>query len=657
VSRSGGLGIAIHPSSGNLVGAATGSLEPRIRLAPRDAAAFEGQAALVLVVGHDDLLLHASGDARACFAGAHGDPIGRPVSELVPQPIPDGGSVLLDVCERASEPGAARRVLEGRAYAAPPPSANRVLVFHDVTTRTRDLVVLLENERRFSRVATASLDVVTETSGRGTITYVSGACESVLGYAPEELVGSSPLDLCHPDDLPRVRRELAATRGSTEPFRMAAHRLRHKQGHWVAVDATAVRYVRPDGEERVIGVACDIGERLRAERERDELHERMLRSQKLESLGVLAGGIAHDFNNLLTPIVGNAGLLLADLPERSPSRRWAEAILNAGHRATALTTQMLTYAGQTERRIEPLDVSALIDDVSLLLETTASRASRVHLELARGLPPVHGCPGQITQIVMNLVANSSEALGEDGGRIDIRTRRVRADRARLDLCYLGDARPEGDYVEISVSDDGEGLPPEVLEQVFDPFFTTRVPGRGLGLAVVLGAAQAHDGAIQIESSAAGTCFRVLLPICNGHAAGAERLARKQAKGRAPSRSGFMLVVDDDQAAREVSVTVLERAGFEVLQAGSGPQAIALFRRHARDIAGVMLDATMPGMSGAHVFDSLRQIDPDARIVLVSGHAKDGATQALRAGGLTGFLHKPYEPDQLLDAVQRLLGQL
>jgi CheY-like chemotaxis protein len=382
----------------------------------------------------------------------------------------------------------------------------------------------------------------------------------------------------------------------------------------------------------------------------------MLRSQKLESLGVLAGGIAHDFNNLLTPIVGNAGLLLADLPEGVPARRWATAIQAAGHRATALTTQMLTYAGQTGRQVAMMDVSAVIEDVSLLLETTASSASRVHYDLARDLPPVHGDAAQITQVVMNLVANASDALGQDGGRIDIRTYALDADRKFLEGCYLGENRREGAFVALEVIDDGPGLEPEVRERICDPFFTTKFTGRGLGLAVVLGAVEAHEGALQIESEPGrGTCFRILLPALRGEAASDREFSVSDAELESrPFARSTLLVVDDDEGARELTITLLSRAGFDVLAAASGPEAIGLYRSRGHEIAAVLLDGTMPGMSGAHVFDTLRQLDPEARVLLVSGYARDQAADPLLQRGLSGFLHKPYDPDELLRAVRQLL---
>jgi signal transduction histidine kinase len=248
--------------------------------------------------------------------------------------------------------------------------------------------------------------------------------------------------------------------------------------------------------------------------------ERSLRVAKLESLGVLTAGVAHDFNNLLTPILGNASLLLTDLPENAPGRRWAEAIRGAAERATGLTTRMLAYAGRTEQEISLLDVSDVVRDLKLLLETTASRSSRLHYSLAPGLPRVHGDAAQITQIVVNLVANASEALGDEGGRIDVRTGRLRADRASLDACHLGETLSEGEYVFIDVCDGANGLAEVDRERILDPFFSTKSTGRGLGLSVVIGVMRAHGGALDIRCGpqdgdarpeAGGTCFRALFP--------------------------------------------------------------------------------------------------------------------------------------------------
>ena len=666
------MSIATQPTSGNLSAAATAtwqSLQAGIRLAAVEASRFESRAALVLVVSPRGLLLYASPTWQRIFGKSPDAVLGQPILQAIPgeRLSSNRGRALMDGLQAALLDGTSNPIplhyidsnhawcaLEGRTYGTG--NENRIVIFHDVTDRFEGLVELMESESRLRRVGEASRDLVIEHEPDGRFTYVSKACEDVLGYGPEELIDKSILSLQHPDDVDRFRREIREQGDSYRPFEITPIRLRHKQGHWIWLEAAGVRYQRSDGEERFLGVAWDISERIEGENERRGIEERMLRSQKLESLGVLAGGIAHDFNNLLTPIVGNAGLLLTDLPEDSPARRWATAIQTAGHRATKLTTQMLAYAGQTGRQLTAMDVSAVIEDVSLLLETTASSASRVHYDLARDLPPVHGDTGQITQVVMNLVANASDAMGPDGGRIDIRTHLLDASREFLDGCYLGENRQDGPFVVLEVIDDGPGLAPDLHEQIFDPFFTTKFTGRGLGLAVVLGAVQAHGGALQIESEPGnGACFRILLPSRGGDAARSQATSEDKAGFESSSLgTDTLLVVDDDEGARELTKTLLSRAGFNVLEATNGPDAINLYRNRKHEIAGILLDGTMPGMSGAHVFDALRQLDPDVRIILVSGYAREAATDPLLERHLSGFLHKPYEPDELLRMVWQLL---
>lgn len=667
-----GVCVSTQSTSGNLAAAATASrqsLQEEIRLAAVEASRFESQAALVLIVDPRGILLHASSTWERIFEKPPDGVLGQPILQAIPGEhlTRDHARALMNGLRASLLDGATHPIplhyrdsrhawhaLEGRSYG--PADKNRVVVFHDITHRFEDLVELIESESRLRRVGEASRDIVIENDSEGHLTYVSKACEDVLGYAPEELLDNSLLSLQHPDDIDRFRREVRERGGWYQPFEVTPFRLRHKQGHWIWVEAAGVRYRRADGQERTLGVAWDITERIDDENNRREIEERMLRSQKLESLGMLAGGIAHDFNNLLTPIVGNAGLLLTDLPEDSPARRWAAAIQTAGHHATKLTTQMLTYAGQTGRQLTVMDVSAVIEDVSLLLETTASSASRVHYDLARDLPPVHGDTGQITQVVMNLVANASDAMGPDGGRIDIRTHVLDADREFLDECYLGESRQDGTFVVLEVIDDGPGLRPEIHEQIFDPFFTTKFTGRGLGLAVVLGVVQAHGGALQIESeSGKGACFRILLPSLDADTA----LSQEDPKGNGGFESGSfgaetLLVVDDDEGARELTTTLLSRAGFDVLEAANGADAIELYRSRKHKIAGVLLDGTMPGMSGAHVFDALRQLDPTVRVILVSGYTRDAAADPLLQRHLSGFLHKPYASDELLRVVWQLL---
>ena len=339
-----------------------------------------------------------------------------------------------------------------------------------------------------------------------------------------------------------------------------------RQGVW---------YERADGERRLIGAAWDITARLESAAARRELEEQVRRTQKLESLGALTGGIAHDFNNLLTPVLGAASLLLQELPEDSRYRRRVETIQQAARRAADLTGQMLSYAGGTDLELRPVEVSDLVREMQLLLESSVSREARLQCRLEEALPRVLADPGQLSQVIVNLIVNASEALGASGRNIELHTESVEADRSLLDACVLGEQCEAGRYVALEVRDDGEGIAAEAVERIFDPFFTTKFTGRGLGLAMVVGIVRGHGGALQVESAPGlGTTFRILLPVASRTAAAPAGIAETDAETTAPwTPSGVFLVVDDDEGARDFVATLLERSGIEVQMAGDGNNSL------------------------------------------------------------------------------------
>jgi len=538
------------------------------------------------------------------------------------------------------------RVLDGSSFPFSDGSGARVFVLEDTTERRRRLETLIENERRFRSIALTSREMVTETDERGTFTFLSGACLDVLGYAPEELLGTRALDLNYGPEAESFLDAVRTGVENEEPFFVAAHRVRHRNGSWVWVEATGVPYRRDDGRMRVLGVARDITTRR-------ELESQVRESQKLESLGLLAGGLAHDFNNLLTPIIGLSGMLLGDVPEDSPLRRKFEAIRQAARRAAALTDQMLSHAGQAPLNTTAVNVSQVVSDMSLLLESTASQ-SALELILHEDLPPVRADAGQVGQVVMNLVANAADALGPDGGRIEVRTGMIEADRALLDGCSLGADREPGPYVTLEVRDNGVGIDETTRERILDPFFTTKPSGRGLGLAVVIGIIRGHAGALQIESEEGATCFRVFLPAAGVRVGDARGGKPDTGASPDPSADAAILVVDDDPGAREVLTLVLERAGFTVEGAADGVSALERYEARPGGFDGVVLDSTMPGMSGASVFRALRALDPAARVLLVSGYDRERVANELLESGLYGFVRKPFDPEDLLRAVRALV---
>lgn len=400
-----------------------------------------------------------------------------------------------------------------------------------------------------------------------------------------------------------------------------------------------------DGSVRGVALGIsDVTERKRTE-------ERLLQAQKAESLAVLAGGIAHDFNNLLVGILGNAGLALAELPPDSPVRETIRDIEVAGQRAAELARQMLAYAGRGKVSTGTVDLNGLVEKMTHLLRTSVGAGVHLVLDLAGGLPPVVGDATQIRQVVMNLVINASDAIGGGEGVVRVSTRRVPGSEDLFMRAVVAPGELAAQYVVLEVADTGSGMDEATLSRIFDPFFTTKFAGRGLGLAAVLGIVRGHRGGIAVESRpGAGTRFRVMLPAHDG----AGPAARERAEEMPWRGSGLVIVADDEQSVRAVTARALRAMGFEVLEAEDGAAAVQLFREHQERVALVLLDMTMPRMNGAEAFRAIREADPGARVVMMSGYSEQDATDRLATEGLAGFLQKPYELATLQATVRRVL---
>ena len=403
--------------------------------------------------------------------------------------------------------------------------------------------------------------------------------------------------------------------------------------------------------ELVVGVGVDVTRRLRAEEERARIHDKMLQTQKLESLGVLAGGIAHDFNNLLTVIHGNASVALARLPDGHEAREAIDDILMAAQRAAELTRQMLAYSGKGRFQIVPLDLRQHVAEIGNLLRTSISKKVQLRLEQPSFLAAVQGDASQIHQVLMNLVLNAAEAVGEAEGEVVVRLaeEEIGADGGG-DL--IGRERlPEGRYVRLTVEDSGVGMDPQIQKRIFDPFFTTKSTGRGLGLAAVLGIVRGHGGAIRIHSMPGrGTRFDVLLP-----AAGARAIAPASSEPAAAPGKGTILVIDDEESVRAATARMLALLGYDVLEAPDGEQGVEIFRSRDGGVDAVLLDVTMPGLSGEETLGALREVDPQVRVIFFSGYAEDEVAARLGPLRPAAIVHKPFTRQQLGAAVHAALS--
>jgi two-component system, cell cycle sensor histidine kinase and response regulator CckA len=407
----------------------------------------------------------------------------------------------------------------------------------------------------------------------------------------------------------------------------------------------------PDG--RVSGAVAaflDITEQKKLEAEREQMNRRMQESQKLESLGVLAGGIAHDFNNLLTGVLGNTNLAQMSAQPGSPLQPYLEQIESSAVRAADLCKQMLAYAGKGRFIVERLDLNRVIEETLHLLQISISKTAVLRYDLAETPLPIEADATQIRQIIMNLVINASDAIDKKSGFISIRTGLVRADRRYLTEAALSPDLPEGEYVHLEVSDTGCGIAPDVIGKIFDPFFSTKFTGRGLGLAAVQGIVRSHRGAIKVYSEPGrGTTFRVLFPSADR---GVPLAAPKSAVIPKLEGEGLILIIDDEETVRAITARMVESLGFRVATAANGRDGLAEFEKRRDEIRLIILDLTMPHLDGEETFRALRAIDPKVKVVLVSGFNEQETTARFVGRGLAGFMQKPFK----LATMARVLGK-
>lgn len=396
----------------------------------------------------------------------------------------------------------------------------------------------------------------------------------------------------------------------------------------------------------------EIAEHKRAEEERRRLETRMQHAQKLESLGILAGGIAHDFNNLLTAIITNAFLALQNLPPDSRAAMHVRLIQEAAQKSAELTNQMLAYSGRGKFLVRPVDLSEVVSEMGPLLAASVSKKAKLVYRLADNLPAIRVDVTQIRQVIMNLITNASDAIGDGCGTIRVTTDTVEVGSDHASGIHPGDALEPGPYVVLEVTDDGCGMDPKILPQIFEPFFTTKNAGRGLGLAALQGIVRGHRGGIEVHTEPGrGTTFRILFPCT---AATDELPIGEPQSDQTWHGSGTLLVVDDEETVRISAKEVLEQFGFTVLCAQDGRQAVEVFREHADDIVAVLLDATMPEMNGVETLRAMRKIRPDVRVIIASGFP-DQDTGTLMEEGIGGFIPKPYHPLSLVETFRQVLA--
>ena len=522
------------------------------------------------------------------------------------------------------------------------PPAGTIGLAVDVTEEKRARGLVESQARYFRSLIENAHDGISVIDADGVIRFEAPSVERLLGYGAEELVGLGVDHLLHAEDAEatlRARQDLLAGR---VPLVRREVRLRHRDGTWRTLEQVSRCFVGEDGRPHVIVNSRDVTERLAAE-------EALRRASKEESLAVLAGGVAHDFNNLLAAILGHTALALAKLGPKSRARRHLEKAASTVERASALTRQMLGYSGRGHFVVRPTDLGALVRENLPLLEVTLPKSVRLESRLSPAVPLVDADVGQMQQVLMNLVINAAEAIGERGGTVRVSTdmQEVGAEQGGR-WAVSGQPLAPGPYVALEVRDDGPGMDAETQKRIFEPFYSTKFTGRGLGLAAVLGVMRGHRGGLSVESELAhGTVFRLF--FAPSSATSRDALSAPTTRGQGPVT---LLLIDDEEVVRDMVSEVLGFEGIDVVCAEDGAKGVELFRQRRTETDVVLLDLSMPGLSGEETFHRLVKIDPDVSVILSSGYDHVEATRRFGGREPSGFIQKPYRPKELLAEIER-----
>ncbi len=489
---------------------------------------------------------------------------------------------------------------------------------------------------------------------RRAATFISRGSIEIIGYSPQELI-SGPIcydDLIEPDDR-AAHHALVDNALARQGAYESEYRLRDKTGavKWV-LDRGQGIYTTEGQLLFIEGLAIDITRRKQAESEKAALDRKLLESQKLESLGVLAGGIAHDFNNLLTTIVGHASITRLELPRHSQLQHHLEQIETGSQRAAELCQQMLAYAGQGRFLVQRVSLEKLVRDTIPLLEHSISKRASLRFEFQPGVPEVDVDATQIRQIIMNLVVNASDAIGDRDGTITVEIHTLSRNAPQLAQAVLPPPPGEGDFACLRVTDTGAGMDAPTLSKIFDPFFTTKFAGRGLGLAAVLGIVRSHHGSLLVSSTVGiGSSFTLLLPASNTLVQSRE--SHTPFETRPHPLAGTVLLIDDEDGVRAVADQMFRTFGLKTLTAADGAEGLDLFQRHQASIALVLLDLTMPRMSGEETLRAIRALAPHLPVILMSGY-NQSAVPELATDDRVSFLQKPFSLAALRKQISRML---
>lgn len=513
---------------------------------------------------------------------------------------------------------------------------------------SKDITELKRSEEKFSRTFHSNpAPMAITTLDEGRFVDVNQAFLKTLGFSREAVIGRTLLELnlfVRRQDRTEMLQRLA-TQSRLHDFEA---KIRAADGS-ILTGALSVDQIHVDGVPHLLTVMLDISARKQAEKARLEMERQVQQAQKRESLGTMAGGIAHHFNNQLMVVLGSLELAQLDPGTTAGSAELLKKAEQGAKRAAELSRLMLTYVGQGSSCPQALDLCRHIHQLLLMIDAGVPKNVRIETDLPEGLPQVEIDPAELSQVLLNLVTNAWEALGSAQGRVRIAVAAAQRSSAPAGINHTGVSLADHPYVCIEISDDGAGMSPPTLSRLFDPFYTTKFTGRGLGLPVTLGIVRSYQGAIFVASEPhQGTSVQVWLP-----AAACVSETSSVAVDREETRrgTGMVLLVDDEQVVRSVTREMLEHLGFTVVAADGGEAALELLRARGEEIGCVLLDLSMPGMDGWKTLQALRELRPEVRVLMATGF--DVEHERRRSDGLQpdGWLQKPYRTEALKKALQ------
>lgn len=497
-------------------------------------------------------------------------------------------------------------------------------------------------------------ELIQSASPEGDIRYVNQRWLDELGYTVENIAGLNIKTIVAPAGLIDHFKRLEQLAAGNSPGLFESI-LINRSGNLIEVEGSSHAHIEDGKLIEIHTIYRNVSMRKQLEREAKEHSEHIEHTQRLESLGVLAGGIAHDFNNILTTILGNAALISRHIPAGSEAYERLQRVIESTERGGDLCKQMLAYAGKGKFMIRQLNLSNMMQEITQLLSVSISKHVTLSCQLQSNLPSISGDAAQIQQVIMNLIINASEAIGDQRGEIHVSTGMMDAGQIPPDSCP-GNPSVAGSYVWLEVRDNGCGMSQEVQKKIFEPFFTTKRSGRGLGMSAILGIIKAHQGKLKLISSpGAGTTFTVYFPVSHQAPLPVQANSDKPAHFHAyPGKT--VLVIDDEESIRELAVELLSEQGIRSIEAVDGEDGLALFKQHMQEIDLVILDLTMPKMSGENCCREIRKIRPDIPVIIASGYSSETVSPRFINHEITTFLQKPYTPDAFFRLVHPLFDQ-